>query len=118
MIYYHSAGHARRVRCKECGDEMDAVYCPSIRDTCTPCGGVSLVKPKEKPDAEEMKERRRAAARERKRARAQQSQGSVARAGTLLNDDGEEDAYWSRKGRYMGPKRRRNDDDDEPPRAA
>ncbi len=42
--YFHSrAGNCQVVRCMECGDPMDSVYDPAIRDKCSPCGGVSKI---------------------------------------------------------------------------
>ena len=31
------------LHCIECGEPMFWIFCPSIRDTCAPCGGESKV---------------------------------------------------------------------------
>lgn len=31
------------VKCKKCGEKMNAIFCPSVRDTCYECGGVSKI---------------------------------------------------------------------------
>jgi len=47
--YYHSAGKDHRVvECCSCGEPMNSIYDPDIRDTCRECGGKSkAIDPKE-----------------------------------------------------------------------
>jgi hypothetical protein len=42
--YAHSSGSDYRVVCCiGCGDPLNAIYDPDIRDTCSPCGGTAKV---------------------------------------------------------------------------
>ncbi len=40
-IYHHSTNsrHCLKVPCRECGETLDAIYDPDVRDTCDDCGG-------------------------------------------------------------------------------
>ena len=66
--YYHSAGKDHRVvECCACGEPMNSIYDPELRDTCSECGGKSKA-----ADPKEVREqiRREYLARRRKARRA------------------------------------------------